>query len=145
MKIHHVTIPAHDPGHVASVLAEILGARVHKLPHPAENHLVYGGDADGSAIEVWPVGTRGGVGDADLCASDLPMPERWPHHAYITTTHILERVHPETLVVNDPASVRNAPEKILVTEFADLMPPTLITRDRSPTRSARQPSTAGAS
>ncbi len=51
--------------------------------------------------------------------------------AYITTTHILERVHPKTLVVNDPASVRNAPEKILVTEFPDLMPPTLVTRDRS--------------
>ena len=49
--------------------------------------------------------------------------------AYISTTHILERVHPRTLVVNDPAQVRNAPEKIFVTEFPDLMPPTLITRD----------------
>jgi glutathione synthase len=49
--------------------------------------------------------------------------------AYITTTHLLERIHPKTLVVNDPAHVRNAPEKILVTEFPDLMPPTLITRD----------------
>jgi glutathione synthase len=49
--------------------------------------------------------------------------------AYISTTHILERVHPCTLVVNDPAQVRNAPEKIFVTEFPDLMPPTLITRD----------------
>ena len=49
--------------------------------------------------------------------------------AYITTTHLLERIHPKTLVVNDPAQVRNAPEKILVTEFSDLMPPTLITRD----------------
>jgi len=49
--------------------------------------------------------------------------------AYITTTHMLERIHPRTLVVNDPASVRNAPEKVLVMEFADLMPPTLITRD----------------
>jgi glutathione synthase len=49
---------------------------------------------------------------------------------YITTTHMLERVQPKTLVVNDPAAVRNAPEKILVTEFAGLMPPTLITRDR---------------
>ncbi|MEA2993374.1 MAG: glutathione synthase [Alphaproteobacteria bacterium] len=48
---------------------------------------------------------------------------------YITTTHLLERVHPKTLVVNDPAHVRNAPEKIFVTEFPDLMPPTLITRD----------------
>jgi glutathione synthase len=48
---------------------------------------------------------------------------------YVTTTHLLERVHPKTLVVNDPTSVRNAPEKVFVTEFADLMPPTLITRD----------------
>ncbi len=48
---------------------------------------------------------------------------------YITTTHLLERVHPETLVVNDPCWVRNYPEKILVTEFTDLTPPTLITRN----------------
>src|SRR5690606_13921997 len=48
---------------------------------------------------------------------------------YITTTHLLERIHPKTLVVNDPAWVRNSPEKIFVTEFADLMPKTLITRD----------------
>ena len=49
--------------------------------------------------------------------------------AYVTSTHLLERVHPKTLVVNDPASVRNAPEKIMVTEFPQLMPATLITRD----------------
>ena len=49
--------------------------------------------------------------------------------AYITSTHLLERIHPGTLVVNDPASVRNAPEKIFVMDFADLMPPTLISRD----------------
>jgi len=49
--------------------------------------------------------------------------------AYITSTHLLERIHPRTLVVNDPASVRNAPEKIFVMDFADLMPPTLISRD----------------
>jgi len=49
--------------------------------------------------------------------------------AYISSTHLLERIHPKTLVVNDPGSVRNAPEKILVTEFPDLMPPTLLTRD----------------
>jgi len=49
--------------------------------------------------------------------------------AYVTTTHLLERVHPKTLVVNDPAHVRNAPEKMYVTEFPDLMPPTLLTRD----------------
>jgi glutathione synthase len=51
--------------------------------------------------------------------------------AYITATHLLERIHPNTLVVNDPAEVRNAPEKIFVTRFPDLMPPTLITRDRA--------------
>jgi glutathione synthase len=50
---------------------------------------------------------------------------------YITISHILERIHPKTLVVNPPASVRNAPEKILVTEFPELMPPTLVTRDRA--------------
>src|SRR5215471_13790913 len=49
--------------------------------------------------------------------------------AYVTTTHLLERIHPKTLVVNDPAQVRNAPEKVFVTEFPDLMPPTLISRD----------------
>ena len=49
--------------------------------------------------------------------------------AYVTTTHLLERIHPKTLVVNDPAHVRNAPEKVFVTEFPDLMPPTLLTRD----------------
>jgi glutathione synthase len=49
--------------------------------------------------------------------------------AYVTTTHVLERIHPRTLVINDPAHVRNAPEKIFVTEFPELMPPTLITRD----------------
>ena len=48
---------------------------------------------------------------------------------YITATHILEHIHPATLVVNDPVHVRNAPEKIFITRYPDLMPPTLITRD----------------
>jgi glutathione synthase len=50
--------------------------------------------------------------------------------AYITTTHLLERIHPQTLVVNDPASVRNSPEKLFVMQYPHLMPDTLITRDR---------------
>jgi glutathione synthase len=50
--------------------------------------------------------------------------------SYITSTHFLERLPKSTLVVNDPAHVRNAPEKIMVTLFPDLMPKTLITRDR---------------
>ena len=66
------------------------------------------------------------LGDCDivLMRQDPPF-----DMAYISATHILERVHPKTLVVNDPAEVRNAPEKIFVTDFADLMPPTLISRD----------------
>jgi glutathione synthase len=48
--------------------------------------------------------------------------------SYITATHLLERVKGETLVVNDPASVRNAPEKVWVLDFAQFMPPTLVTR-----------------
>ena len=49
--------------------------------------------------------------------------------AYITSTHLLERLQPNTLVVNDPAAVRNAPEKLFVMDFPQLMPPTLISRD----------------
>jgi glutathione synthase len=49
--------------------------------------------------------------------------------AYITSTHLLEDIHPKTLVVNDPAGVRNAPEKLFVMNFPQLMPPTLISRD----------------
>ena len=50
---------------------------------------------------------------------------------YVTTTHMLQRIHPKTLVVNDPFEVRNLPEKLFVTEFPDLMPPTLISKDRA--------------
>src|SRR4051794_23687007 len=49
---------------------------------------------------------------------------------YITATHLLERIQSETLVVNDPASVRNAPEKVWVLDFPQLMPPTAITRSK---------------
>jgi len=51
--------------------------------------------------------------------------------AYITATHILERLSPKVVVVNDPFHVRNAPEKLFVTQFENLMPPTLITTDRA--------------
>ena len=57
---------------------------------------------------------------------------------YITATHLLERIHPKTLVVNDPAAVRNAPEKMFVNDFADLMPPTLVTRDLSEIKAFRE-------
>lgn len=61
--------------------------------------------------------------DAVLLRQDPPF-----DMAYITTTHLLERIHPKTLVVNDPAHVRNAPEKLWVLDFLDLMPPTIVTR-----------------
>src|SRR6195256_507465 len=67
----------------------------------------------------------------DLSKADVVLMRQDPPFdmAYITATHILENIHPKTLVVNDPAHVRNAPEKLFVTEFPDLMPPTLITRN----------------
>src|SRR5215475_8101321 len=75
--------------------------------------------------------TLGAAERTDLTRFDVVLLRQDPPFdlAYITTTHILERVHPKTLVVNDPAQVRNAPEKVFVTEFPDLMPPTLLTRD----------------
>jgi glutathione synthase len=67
----------------------------------------------------------------DLAAMDVVLMRQDPPFdmAYITATHLLEHIHPKTLVVNNPASVRNAPEKLLVMRFPALMPPTLIARD----------------
>jgi glutathione synthase len=77
--------------------------------------------------------TLGDTSMTDLADVDVVLLRQDPPFdmAYVTTTHLLERIHPATLVVNDPAHVRNAPEKIFVTEFPDLMPPTLITRDKA--------------
>jgi glutathione synthase len=58
--------------------------------------------------------------------------------AYITATHLLEHIHPKTLVVNNPAAVRNAPEKLLVMHFPELMPPTMISRDRGAIKEFRK-------
>jgi glutathione synthase len=75
--------------------------------------------------------TLGGARHADLSSFDVVLLRQDPPFdlAYITSTHMLERLQPKTLVVNDPVQVRNAPEKVFVTEFPDLMPPTLVTRD----------------
>ncbi|MBM3551936.1 MAG: glutathione synthase [Alphaproteobacteria bacterium] len=77
--------------------------------------------------------TLGEAAQLELHAMDVVLLRQDPPFdlAYITSTHFLERLAPKTLVVNDPAHVRNAPEKIFVMEFSDLMPPTLITRDRA--------------
>ena len=83
--------------------------------------------------------TLGEVSVTDLSTTDVVLMRQDPPFdmAYITATHILERIHPKTLVVNDPAHVRNAPEKIFVTQFKDFMPPTLITSDRTEINSFR--------
>ncbi|TDX64325.1 glutathione synthase [Methylosinus sp. sav-2] len=69
----------------------------------------------------------------DLAGVDVVLLRQDPPFdlAYITSTHFLEKIQSRTLVVNDPSAVRNAPEKVFVMEFADLMPPTLLTRDRA--------------
>ena len=69
----------------------------------------------------------------DLADVDVVLMRQDPPFdmAYITATHLLEHIHPATLVVNDPAHVRNAPEKLFVTHFPELMPPTLISASRA--------------
>jgi glutathione synthase len=83
------------------------------------------------------------LGDAerkDLREFDVVLLRQDPPFdlAYITSTHLLERIHPQTLVVNDPASVRNAPEKLFVMDFTELMPPTLISRDKNEINAFRE-------
>ncbi len=76
--------------------------------------------------------TLGAAQSVDLATMDVVLMRQDPPFdmSYITATHLLEHVHPETLVVNDPVHVRNAPEKLFVTHFPELMPPTLITSDK---------------
>ena len=68
----------------------------------------------------------------DLSQVDVVLMRQDPPFdmGYITATHLLEHIHPKTLVVNDPKEVRNAPEKLFVTRFEGVLPPTLISRDR---------------
>ena len=75
----------------------------------------------------------------DLATLDVVLMRQDPPFdmSYITATHILEHVHPDTLVVNDPVHVRNAPEKLFVTHFPQVMPPTLITSDMEEIRDFR--------
>ena len=75
--------------------------------------------------------TFGAPETIDLATLDVVLMRQDPpfNLAYISATHLLDRIHPQTLVVNDPHHVRNAPEKLFVTQFAELMPPTLITYD----------------
>src|ERR1700759_4691726 len=75
--------------------------------------------------------TLGAEAVLDLAEMDVVLMRQDPPFdmGYITATHLLEHIHPKTLVVNDPISVRNAPEKLLVTHFPELMPPTTVPGD----------------
>lgn len=116
-------------------------ARGHKLLHYTPDTLSLNGNVVSALAQPIRVtdaekGSHFTLGEAsrvDLSTQDVVLMRQDPPFDmnYITLTHLLERIHPKTLVVNPPAAVRNAPEKILVTEFPDLMPPTLVTRDRA--------------
>jgi glutathione synthase len=84
--------------------------------------------------------TLGEAREVDLSTMDVVLMRQDPPFdmAYITATHILEMIHPKTLVVNDPASVRNAPEKLFVMQFPELMPDTIITHDPLEVRKFRR-------
>ena len=113
-------------------------ARGHGLYHYLPRHLSLKGGrvvAKARPLKVRREQGRhaelGELREIDLAGVDVVLMRQDPPFdmAYITATHILERIHPRTLVVNDPVHVRNAPEKLFVTHFPELMPPTLITSD----------------
>ena len=116
-------------------------ARGHELLHYTPDTLALKGAVVSALAQPIAVtdAEKGGhfsLGEArrvDLAGQDVVLMRQDPPFDmnYITLTHLLERIHPQTLVVNPPAAVRNAPEKILVTAFPELMPPTLVTRDRA--------------
>lgn len=84
--------------------------------------------------------TLGEAKPLDLATMDVILLRQDPPFdlAYITSTHLLERLPPKVLVVNDPKSVRDAPEKLFVLDYPQLMPPTLITRDKAEIEAFRQ-------
>ena len=119
-------------------LAEEAQARGHELFYYTPDHLAY---QEGRLTATgWPLRVQRVAGDhailgpkteVDLADFDVVWLRQDPPFDmhYITTTHLLDRVHPDTLVVNDPFWVRNYPEKLLVLDFPDLSPPTMIARD----------------
>ena len=121
-------------------------ARGHRLSYYTPDRLALLNGKAFAAVE--PLQVRDELGNhftlgtqrrAELSEFDVVLLRQDPPFdlAYVTTTHLLERIQPGTLVVNDPTHVRNAPEKVFVTEFPDLMPPTLITRDLAEIKSFR--------
>lgn len=125
-------------------LAEEAQARGHELFYYTPDRLSW---ENGRVMaRGWPLTVRRVKGDhfslgaeqtVDLADWDVVWLRQDPPFdmGYITTTHILERIHPDTLVVNDPFWVRNFPEKLLVLQFPDLIPDTMIARDLATIRS----------
>ena len=124
--------------------------RGHTLYHYEVAGMSLGEGAGGARLfaRVHPVTVRREPGNhysfadpqrLDLGSLDVILMRQDPPFdmAYITATHLLEHIHPRTLVVNDPAHVRNAPEKLLVMHFPDLMPPTLISWNTDDIRAFR--------
>ena len=122
-------------------------ARGHKLWYYLPKHLAQR-DGKVSAARAQTLQVRNERGNhftlgtpqpLDLSTMDVVLLRQDPPFdmGYITTTHILERLPKRVLVVNDPYWVRNSPEKVFVTEFPDLMPPTLITSDPDAIRAFR--------
>jgi glutathione synthase len=114
-------------------------ARGHRLLHYTPERLRLNGGRVETMAEPLKVkdveGDHQRLGEprlVDLASVDVVLLRQDPPFdlAYVTTTHLLERIHPKTLVINDPRSVRDAPEKLFVMDFPELMPPTLIARDR---------------
>jgi len=121
------------------VLALEAQRRGHRLYHYLPRHMFY---REGRIFaRIRPLSVRREAGRhatsgtpelVDLAGLDVILMRQDPPFdmAYITATHMLEMVHPGTLVVNDPVHVRNAPEKLFATHFEGLLPPTLITSSR---------------
>jgi glutathione synthase len=116
------------------------GKRGHRLVHYTPDRLSMRNGIVSAPVEELSVrdeeGNHATLGEPtrmNLAEADVILMRQDPPFdiAYITATHMLERLSPSTLVVNDPVSVRNAPEKIFVTHYPQLMPPTLITRDKA--------------
>ncbi len=122
-------------------------ARGHRLLHYTPDRLSMQGRRVTARVEPVTVqdvegahATLGPIERIDLVEADVVLMRQDPPFdmAYITATHMLEAISDETLVVNDPAEVRNAPERLFVLDFPELMPPTLISRDKAEIEAFRQ-------
>ncbi len=128
-------------------IAEEAQARGHELFYYTPDKLSY---REGRVLaRGWPLTVRRVEGDhfelgveqeVDLSDWDVVWLRQDPPFdmSYITTTHLLDMIHPETLVVNDPFWVRNYPEKLLVLSFPELTPPTMIARDLETLKTFRE-------